>query len=220
MSIRFPISRGIYGVLLLSLLAAACKKSASGTSQVLVHNALLNTADLTVQWNGISMTPTALAQGKTSGTAAAPYVGVYAGTNQLVMKSGTTVLLQKNIYGAPAGHFSMLVYSSSLTATTPNVLLLTDDLSAVDSVNHAKLRFIDCAPDSLALDVLLVSPVPDTVAIISQSFVGATPNPSSYQAFGTLAWKSYTPYIYQSGKELTSPPLYIGKPISLSSKGI
>jgi len=129
-----------------AMLFTACKKSTGeGTTRVLVSNATITTNDLAVVWSSVSLTPTALAMGKTSGTTAAPYQVLPGGTNSLVLQSGTSVLLNKNIYGAPAGHYSMLVYDSSQTATTPSIIMLTDDLTAVDSVNHANYRFIYCA---------------------------------------------------------------------------
>lgn len=214
------MSRYVYMLLAGVLLAAACKKSTGeGTTQVLVSNATITTNDLTVLWSNVSLTPTALAMGKTSGTTAAPYQVLPGGTNALVLKSGTTGLLDKNIYGSPAGHYSMLVYDSSLTATTPGIIMLTDNLTAVDSVNHANYRFIYCSPDTLAIDLYLTNST-DTIKITSQSFIGKSPNPSSYQAFTTGKRGSYKPYIFKTGTAFTSTALLSADTVVLGSKGI
>lgn len=197
---------------------AACKKSTGGTTNVLVTNATVTTGALSVAWSGVSLTPAALAQGKTSGTAGAPYQVLPAGTNELVLKSGSQVLLDKNIFGGGAGHYSMLVYNSSSTATTPDIIFLTDDLTAVDSVNHAKYRFVYCAPDTLVLDIFLVNST-DTIGL-SQSFIGANPDASSYQSFTTVKRGTYKPFVFVAGTDFNSTPVLTADSIVLGSKGI
>jgi hypothetical protein len=97
--------------------------------------------------------------------------------------------------------------------------MLTDDLTAVDSVNHANYRFIYCAPDTLAVDLYLTNST-DTIKITSQSFIGPSPNPASYQAFTTGKIGSYKPYVFETGTAFTSTALMAADTVVLGSKGI
>jgi len=196
----------------------SCKKNVGTVSRLLVHNATLTTADLSVVWSGTSLTPTALAQGKTSGTVAEPYLLVPAGTNNIIMKSGSTVLLDKNIYGAPS-NFSLLVYDTSLVSTTLNVAVLTDDLTLPDTTRLAKYRFIDCVPDTTIADLVLRNST-DTVTLTAISFIGANPVVSSLQTFSTIKSGIYRPFIYKTGNDSTATPLFAGDSITLGPQKI
>jgi len=193
-------------------------KNVGTTSRLLINNATLSTGDLSVLWSGSSLTPTALAQGKTTGTAAAPYLQVPAGTNNIILKSGNNVLLDKNIYGAPA-NFSVLVYDTSLTSSTLNVAVLTDNLTLPDTIRLAKCRFINCVPDTNIVDVLLLNTT-DTVAITGVSFIGANPTLSTLQTFGTLKSGTYKPLIYKTGTPFTVSPLLAADSVTLGPQKI
>jgi len=193
-------------------------KSTGTTSRLLVTNATLATGDLSVLWSGYLLTPTALAQGKTTGTATEPYLQVPAGTNNIVLKSGSTVVLDKNIYGAPS-NFSLLVYDTSLTSATLNVAVLTDNLTLPDTTSLAKCRFIDCVPDTNVVDVLLLRAA-DTVAITGISFIGANPTVSSLQTFGTLKSGKYRPVVYKTGTAFTALPLFSADSVTLGPQSI
>jgi len=212
------MNRFLWSCLAGAIVFSSCKKNVGTVSRLLVHNATLATADLSVIWNGASLTPTALAQGKTSGTVAEPYQLVPAGTNNIIMKSGGTVLLDKNIYGAPA-NFSLLVYDTSLSSATLNVAVLTDDLTLPDTTSLAKCRFIDCVPDTNVVDVILLNSV-DTVSITGVGFIGANPTVSTLQTFGTLKSGTYSPFIYKTGTAFTAAPLFAGNNITLGPQQI
>jgi hypothetical protein len=201
-----------------AIVFSSCKKNVGTISRLLVTNATLATGDLSVSWSGFPLTPTALAQGKTTGTTAEPYLQVPAGTNNIVLKSGSTVLLDKNIYGAPS-NFSLLVYDTSLTSATLNVAVLTDDLTLPDTTSLAKCRFIDCVPDTNVVDVILLN-IADTVAITSVSFIGANPTVSTLQTFGTLKSGTYKPLVYKTGTAFTVSPLFAGDSITLGPQKI
>lgn len=197
----------------------ACNKSTNGTTKVLVTNATVTTGDLSVAWGGVTLTPVALAQGKTSGTSDVPYRALPAGTHELVLKSGNNVLLDKNIYGGALQHYSMLAYDSSKTSTRPIIVFLTDDLTAVDSVNHAKFRFIYCAPDTLVLDILLVNSK-DTIGIGAQGFIGVDAAAANYQAFTTVKRGTYKFYAFITGTAFRSKPVLTTDSIVFGSRGI
>jgi hypothetical protein len=175
---------------------AGCKKSAGGTTRLLVHNASFATTDLSVLWGGASVTPSALAQGQTTGTAAAPYVSLPAGTTSIVLKSGATVLLDKNIYGAAAGNSSVLVYNGSAASSSLSVVLMTDDLTLPDTA-YAQYRVINCVPDT-AVDIILRNAT-DTITVSGDAFIGTTTAGSSLQTFATIKHGTYKPLIYKAG---------------------
>jgi hypothetical protein len=197
--IHIPVKRFL---LLLSagvIFFAACKKGPGVTTRLLVYNATLTTASLTATWSGTSLTPTALAQGDVTGTATAPYQAVPAGTNNIIVKSGSNVLFDKNIYGGGGIAYSLLVYDSSITAVSPSLLLLTDNLALTDSI-QPKYRFINCSPDT-TINLYLVDSRADTVRVEGSTFIGKSPDPANFQSFTTMTTRTgvYTPYIYKVG---------------------
>src|SRR5262245_51476476 len=78
----------------------SCKKTEDITTKLLLHNATYDLTDLTASWNGNNITVSALAQGQTTGTAAASYQLLAAGTNNINLQSANTTLYNKNIYAA------------------------------------------------------------------------------------------------------------------------
>lgn len=191
---------------------AACKKSAGGTTRLLVHNASISTTNLAVLWGGVSVTSSALAQGQTTGAAAAPYVSLPAGTANIVLKSGTTVLLDKNIYGGAATNSSVLVYNGSAGASSLSVVLMTDDLTLPDTA-YANYRIINCVPDTAA-DIILRNAT-DTITVSGKAFIGTTTSGSSLQAFATIKHGTYKPLIYKAG---TTTPLLSADSVVLGAQ--
>jgi Domain of unknown function (DUF4397) len=183
----------------------SCKKTAGTTSKILVLNATYSIPALTAELNGIPITNTALSQGQVSGTADAPYQNFPAGTNNIVLKSGANVLVDKNLYTGPVNGYSIMVYDTSqLAGSTKNVLILTDDLILPDTAS-VRLRFINCVPDTLLVDVLLVNTSgTDSVALISNAaFIGAAATANSVQSFNAIKYhgQSYTIKIKKAGSQ-------------------
>jgi hypothetical protein len=168
----------------------ACKKTAGTTSKILVINATYSISALTAELNGIAITQSALAQGQTCGTADAPYQILPAGTNNILLKSGTSVLSDKNLYMGSASGYSILVYDTGQSAgTAKNILQLTDDLTLPDTASIG-FRFINCVPDTLPADVWLVNSNGADSAILTSNaaFIGATATASALQAFNAIRY--------------------------------
>jgi hypothetical protein len=173
---------------------ASCKKTAGTTSKIMVLNASYSIPALAAELNGIAITNTALSQGQVSGTADAPYQNFPAGTNNIVLKSGTNILADKNLYTGPANGYSILVYDSSQVAVSAiNTLILTDDLTLPDTA-AIRLRFISCVPDTLLTDVVLVNITgADSVALVSNiPFIGAAASAASVQVFTAIKYHRET----------------------------
>jgi Domain of unknown function (DUF4397) len=168
----------------------SCKKTAGTTSKIMVLNATYSIPTLAAELNGIPITNTALSQGQVSGTANAPYQNLPAGTNNIVLKSGTNILSDKNLYTGPGNGYSILVYDTSqVTGNAINTLILTDDLTLPDTAS-IRLRFISCVPDTLLTDVVLAnSSGADSVVLVSNAaFIGAAASATSVQPFNAIKY--------------------------------
>jgi Domain of unknown function (DUF4397) len=195
----------LFVLLIVAAAFVACKKTAGTTSKILLLNATYSIPALTAELNGIPVTNTALSQGQVSGTPDIPYQNFPAGTNNIVLKSGTNVLADKNLYTGPANGYSIMVYDTSQSAgNAKNILILTDDLTVPDTA-AVRLRFINCIPDTLLVDVLLVNTNgADSVALISSAaFIGATATASSLQSFNAIKYhgQSYNIKIKKAGSQ-------------------
>jgi Domain of unknown function (DUF4397) len=183
---------------------ASCKKGASSSSALLIHNATSSISALTASWNGAVATGTALAPGATSGTPDAPYLYLPAGTNNLVLKSGTTVLVDKNIYTSSTGGYSMLLYDTGVTAGAVRILIMNDDLTLPDTAS-IHIRVLDCAPDTAGVDVWLVnSSNADSLRLDSAFlFMGAEAVATDVQTFTAIKYHglSYSVKIKKTGTE-------------------
>ncbi len=185
-------------VILCACIVASCKKAPGVTTRMLLHNATLTIDSLSMLWNGTTVTSSALAQGKTSGTVSEPYLTIPAGTNNIILKSGSTTLLDKNVYGGVNTSYTLLAYDSTTSASSLNVILLTDDLSfATDSVSP-KYRFINCSYGT-AIDSVKLRNAADTVSVSTITFIGPSPTASTVQVFTTLTAGTYQPLVFSGG---------------------
>jgi Domain of unknown function (DUF4397) len=196
-----------YFFVLLMVVAAfvACKKTAGTTSKILLLNATYSIPALTAELNGIAITNTALSQGQVSGTADAPYQNFPAGTNSIVLKSGNSVLADKNLYTGPVNGYSILVYDTSQAAgDAKNILILTDDLTIADTAS-IRFRFINCVPDTLLADIWLVNTngVDSGFLINNAPFIGASAIAGSVQTFNAIKYhgQSYHVKIKKAGTQ-------------------
>ena len=183
----------------------SCKKTAGTTSKIMVLNATYSIPALAAELNGIPITNTALSQGQVSGTANAPYQNLPAGTNNIVLKSGTNILSDKNLYTGPANGYSILVYDTSqLAVSTINTLILTDDLTLPDTAS-IRLRFINCVPDTLLTDVVLVNiSGADSVLLLSNApFIGAAASATSVEVFNAIKYhgQAYNIKVKKAGSQ-------------------
>jgi hypothetical protein len=175
-----------YSLLVLTVLVciASCKKTNSYNTRVLLYNASWSLPGVTAAWNESGIVNTALAQGQASGTVAAPYLEVAAGTNLITIKAGSTELLDKNIYAAAAAASSFIVFDTSVSIAPPRIIQLTDDLSLPDT-GHFKFRLLKLSPDPLVkLDTWLVHGITDSLRLDSAGvFAGAQAEASALQTF-------------------------------------
>jgi Domain of unknown function (DUF4397) len=174
-------------ILIVMVGIASCKKTNSYNTRILFYNASWSVPAVSAAWNETGIVSTALAQGQASGTAAAPYLEVAAGTNLITIKAGSTELLDKNIYAAAAASSSFIVFDTGTAAGAPRILQLTDDLTLPDT-GRFKFRLLKLSPDpTVKLDTWLVSGTLDSLKLDSAGiFAGALAEASALQAFTPL----------------------------------
>ncbi|HEY4148244.1 MAG TPA: hypothetical protein VGM41_04920 [Chitinophagaceae bacterium] len=198
------MQRFLFIVLLGAVIVSSCKKTPGETTRIILHNATLTVDSLSMLWNG-NAAVSSLAKGKTSGTLAEPYVALAAGTNNIILKSGSTVLLDKNAYGGVNTPYTLLVYDStpSTTVSSLNFLFLTDVLTLADTVN-ARFRFINCV--YAEVDSIVMRNATDTLNILNLGanpyFIGPTPSVLSVQAFVAIPPGIYQPLLFKDGQAL------------------
>lgn len=190
------MQRFLFVALLGAAVVVSCKKGPGVTTRIALHNATFSIDSLTMQWNGAPAVSNYLAEGKTSGTPAEPYVTLIAGTNNIVLKSGNTVLVDKNAYGGANTSYTLLGYDSTASPSSLSFIFLTDVLSLPDTIN-AQFRFINCVNDVVD-SVRLVNAV-DTLNITS-GFIGSTPDISTIQAFNGKPPGTYQPQVFKNGQ--------------------
>ena len=182
----------------------ACKKTNSFNARVLFYNASWSLPAVTASWNDGTAISAALAQGGSSGTADSPYVALPAGTNLVTIKSGTTELLNKNMYTAAAAGTSFIVFDTSTGAAPARILQLSDDLTLPDTA-QLKYRLLKLVPDvTLPVDTWLVNGVTDSIRLDSAGvFIGATTTADAAQSFNTVGFQggNYTVKIKKTGTQ-------------------
>jgi len=204
------MQRVSFFIILCACMVASCKKTPGVTTRMILHNATLTINSLSMFWNGTAVTGSALAQGKTSGTTSEPYLTLPAGTNNIILKSGSTVLLDKNAYGGATISYTMLAYDSTTSAASLNFLLLTDDLSVAADTTSPKYRFINCSYGT-TVDSVLLRNAADTVKVSTLSFIGPAPTVSTVQAFTTLTAGTYQPLVFRGGVTTTYDSIVLSK---------
>ncbi len=206
-----------YGPLMIWIAIAwlvACNKTNSYNAHVLLYNASWSAPAIGAAWNGNTITTGALAQGQSSGTSFSPYLQVPAGTNLVTLKSGTAVLVDKNIYTTATNGSSFLFFDTSAAVASLAVLQLTDDLTLPDTA-MLKYRVINASPDTAATaDVWLVNGTTDSLRLDSAlTFIGATATAAAVESFATpikYHGEGYTIKFKKTGQEiiLASVPDY------------
>jgi hypothetical protein len=183
----------------------SCKKTNSFNARVLFYNASWSLPAVTAAWNEGVVPGGALAQGSSSGTADAPYVALPAGTNLVTIKSGSTELLNKNIYTAAAAGSSFIVFDTSAATAPARILQLSDDLSLPDTA-QLKFRILHLVPyAALGVDTWLVNGVTDSIRLDTAGvFIGTTATADAVQTFDTKSFHggSYTVKIKKTGTQL------------------
>jgi hypothetical protein len=206
----------------------SCSKSAGTTSRVLVCNAGYSQTSLTASWDGYAFLSTGLAQGQVSGKPDSPYARVAAGTNNIVLKLGTTVLLDKNIYASPTGGYSVVLYDTNAMAVSNRVLVLTDDLTRPDTFS-IRFRILDCVPTQDSVDIWLVNQTQaDSIRLDSAAaYIGSTVLEENIQSFAPAKYYggAYTVKIKKTGTEqvlatLSNYPFNIQEIYSIVYSGI
>lgn len=193
-------------ILSIALILAGCKKTTVvAPAKLLIYNATYIIDALTASWNGVAITPAPLAEGQVTGTPEAPYLLLPAGTNNLVLKNGSTLLIDKNIYTSNTGGYSMIVWDTNAVAATSNILVIPDDLTTPDTA-AVNIRRIFISPAADTVDLWLVnSSLADSARLDSAAvFIGAAALPSQVQAFGSYKYhngSSYTVKVKRSGTE-------------------
>lgn len=182
----------------------ACKKTNSFNARVLFYNASWSLSAVTASWNDGVATSTALVQGASSGTADSPYVALPAGTNLVTIKSGTTALLNKNIYTAAAAGSSFIVFDTSASASPARILQLSDDLTLPDTA-QLKYRVLTLVPDAaVGVDIWLVNGAADSIRLDTAGvFIGAAATADAVQSFNTIGFHggSYTVKVKKTGTQ-------------------
>ena len=189
----------------LAIVLASCKKTSVAPAKLLIYNATYTIDALSASWNGVAITPTPLAEGQVTGSANTPYLLLPAGTNNLVLKSGNTVLVDKNIYTSSVNGYSMIVWDTNAVAGISNVIVLPDDLTVPDTA-AINIRRIYISPAADTVDLWLVSStLADSVRLDSAAvFAGAAAVPSQVQTFGSYKYhngSSYTVKVKRTGTE-------------------
>jgi len=177
------------------LLFVACKKTEGGTTRIIFYNGTYSIAALQGAWNGGSLTANPLAQAQYAGSAAAPYLALPAGTNNITVTAGARTFLDKNAYTAMGNNYTLLVYDTAAKDSSVNTLLLADDLTLPDTAN-AKCRFINCAPDTTQLVPVIYNKI-DTLAFSTGNFIGNKPSASAVQPFANVKKGKYAFVIVQ-----------------------
>ena len=185
-------------------LVLACKKTNSFNARVLFYNASWSLPAVTVSWNEGAATGTALAQGTSSGTADSPYVALPAGTNLVTIKSGTTELLNKNLYTAAAAGSSFIIFDTSAGTAPARILQLSDDLTLPDTA-QLKYRLLKLVPDAaMAVDIWLVNGATDSIRLDTAGvFIGATTTADAVQSFTATSFHggAYTVKVKKTGTQ-------------------
>lgn len=181
----------LFFIITACVVATACKKSAGGSTRLVVYNATHSIAGLSAAWNGNGITANPLAQAQFSGSATAPYVSLPAGTNNVLVRTTSKVFFDKNAYTAAGNAYTLLVYDTSKTDSSLNILLLTDNLTLPDTAS-AKCRIINCVADTTTLRAVLLNKK-DTLAFpaTGSSFIGRAPATSTVQAFASVKKGTY-----------------------------
>ncbi|MEP7278905.1 MAG: DUF4397 domain-containing protein [Bacteroidota bacterium] len=196
------MKNGILMILMSGVVFVSCKKTNNSNARVLFYNGTWSLPAITVAWNGNSIIGTALAPGQSSGTAGQAYLQIPAGTNLVTIRTGTDILVNKNIYTSATGGNSVLFFDTSTTpGSTPRILQLTDDLKAPDTA-QIKYRFINLSPDTGATaDLWLVNGSTDSILLASTTFIGRNPAPSSIAAFVAIKYHgdAYTIKVKKAG---------------------
>ncbi len=183
----------------------SCKKTAVAPARLLIYNATYTIDALSASWNGVGITPSPLSEGQVTGNADAPYLLLPAGTNNLVLKSGTTPLIDKNIYTNSINGYSMIVWDTNAVAGTSNIIVVPDDLTVPDTAS-VNIRRMYLSPAADTVDLWLVnSTLADSVRLDSAAvFIGAGAVPSQVQSFGNYKYhngSSYTVKVKRTGTE-------------------
>lgn len=199
------MNRNYFYLLSLLLIVAACKKTSSYNAGVMLYNGSWSIAAVAANWSGNAIVPAALAQGGVSGRADSPYVAVPAGTNLVTVLAGSNTLLDKNIYTGTASYNTFIVYDTSLSAATPQVLQLTDDLTKPDT-GTIKFRVLHLVPDTIKIDTWLVNGSTDSLRLdTAGAFIGkdAVASASSLQTFAPASFHggNYVLKVKKSGTE-------------------
>ncbi len=201
------------------VLFSSCKKSAGGVAKFMVLNETYSVSSLSASINGTVAGTMPLAQGQISGTAAAPYSIIPAGTNNLSITIGSNSFPDKNIYTGTTNGYSLLLFDTAASVASPAYLFLTDDLTKPDT-SVVKCRFICTIPgDSLVflLTKKTDSTRPDSV-VVFRNFIGSSPTASSVQTFDFAPRHgTYKPFIFD---KVTSQQLYTSDSIVLDKAQI
>ncbi len=183
----------------------ACRKTNNTTTSVLFYNGTWSLSAISAAWNGTDIIATPIAQGQSSVTPDSAYIQVQAGTNLVTLKSGSTTLLDKNIYTAAATGSSFIFFDTSATVTAPvRILQLTDDLTKPDT-GRIKYRIINLVPDTtIKVDTWLVNGTADSARLDSSAtFIGKNATADVVQGFSAQPYyaSSYTIKVKKSGTE-------------------
>jgi hypothetical protein len=184
-------------IVLLSLVAAiaGCGKENEYKNDFYSSAAFINASpgspSMAVYGDTIIQVSTALAYRGSTG-----YLSFSPGTRNIEVRSATDLVTK--FYTAPAEFASnsastFVVYDTQTTASkTLKVVRLTDDLNTLPAPGTMKFRFLNLAIKQGPIDVTFVrnssaGAAIDSLTIVNQTYIGATPNAAALSAFsGTL----------------------------------
>lgn len=164
------------------LVSVACNKQTSTSARLVVVNGTHSLTALSAKWNGNNITPTPLAPSQYSGNASSIYTEVAAGTNNIVLQNGATVLFDKNIYARPVDAYTLLAYDTNKLANSTRFLYLTDNIQP-QQTDTMHVRFLYLAPDAIPVDVILLKPVKNDTIFTNIGFIGKEANERVVEVF-------------------------------------
>ncbi|HTL08393.1 MAG TPA: hypothetical protein VL307_09065 [Chitinophagaceae bacterium] len=189
-------------VVLLAVAVVACKKTNNVSASILVYNASWSANGITMALNGTPIIAQPIAQGSSSGTADSPYIKIPAGTNNITVNTGSSVLVDKNVYASAAFGNSFILFDTSVQQRPTRILQLSDDLSLPDTF-RIKYRVLNLVPDTaVKVDILLVNGSTDSLPLVTNgSFAGNTVSASTLQSFTAVPYhgENYSIKIKKAG---------------------
>jgi hypothetical protein len=164
------------------LMSIACNKQTSTSARLVVINGTHSLTALSAKWNGNNITPTPLAPSQYSGNASSIYTEIAAGTNNIVLQNGASVLFDKNIYARPVDAYTLLAYDTNKLANSTRFLYLTDNIQpqATDTMN---VRFLYLVPDTVPVDVILLKPAKNDTIFSNIFFIGKNASERTIEVF-------------------------------------